>query len=190
MIRKYNGYKPQKIGTGREILPAGGYVAEIVDAHVERTEWGERLILSFDIVEGEYLGFFAKDYASAQGEMKKWRGVYRASIPQDDGTERDGWSKRTFDNLAASFEESNPGYVWNWDEATLKGKRVGVLFRNKEWEIDGRTGWTTECSALTDVNSIREGNYKVPKDKPLSGQSTASQSYTAAPPHDDDDFPF
>ena len=43
----------------------------------------------------------------------------------------------------------------------------GVLFRNKEWEMNGRTGWTTEACSAIDAQSVRDGKLKMPKDKPL-----------------------
>ena len=185
-MRAYNDVKaePQK---GREILPAGGYVAKVQAAMVENTDYGERLVVYFEICEGDYRGFFQKDFDAQTQEDKKWRGVYRMYLPKEDGSEKDGWSKKTLGGVIWSFEQSNPGYHWDWNEAGLKDKLVGVLFRNKEWEFNGNTGWTTECCFLTDVDSIRQETFRTPKDKPLkrdSGQNNwAAQS-------DDSDLPW
>lgn len=174
-MRPFNGYKPQKQGGAREILPAGGYVAKILNAEEKRYTWGDMLLISFDIAEGEHTGFFSKDYQENSNEDKKWRGTYRLPIPKDDGSERDGWTKNTFGGAMWAIEESNSGYAWNWDEKTLKGKTVGVLFRNKEWEMNGNTGWTTECCKLESADDIRNGKFRMPKDKPLKNkQSNAS----------------
>lgn len=174
-MRPFNGYKPQKQGGAREILPAGGYVAKILNAEEKRYTWGDVLLISFDIAEGEHTGFFSKDYQENSNEDKKWRGTYRLPIPKDDGSERDGWTKNTFGGAMWAIEESNSGYAWNWDEKTLKGKTVGVLFRNKEWEMNGNTGWTTECCKLESADDIRNGKFRMPKDKPLKNkQSNAS----------------
>ena len=131
-------------------------------------------MLSFDIAEGQYKDFFTNDYRGQQGEDKRWRGTYRLTIPTDDGSERDGWNKRTFNNFIWCVEDANPGYQWDWNEAGLKGKTIGILFRNEEWEFNGNTGWSTKACAVTAVGDIRDGKLKMPKDKPLKNKSPAS----------------
>ena len=190
-MKQFSGYEAKKAAV-RENLPIGGYVAKILAAEEITYSWGSILLLSFDIAEGQYKDFFANDYRNQGREDKKWRGTYRLRIPNDDGSEQDSWSKRSFNNAMYCIEDGNPGYHWNWDETTLKGKTVGVLFRNKEWEKDGKTGWFTECCALACVGDIQDGNFKMPKDKPLKA-STASNSgtfYEAGGSISDNDLPF
>lgn len=175
-MRAFKGYEAKKQGSAREILPAGGYVAKILNAEEKRYDWGDVLLISFDISEGEHSGFFNKDYQENTNEDKKWRGTYRLNIPKDDGSERDGWTKNTFGGAMWAVEESNQGYTWNWDEKSLKGKTVGVLFRNKEWEMNENTGWTTECCKLESADDIRNGKFRMPKDKPLKNKSTNNSS--------------
>jgi hypothetical protein len=45
---------------------------------------------------------------------------------------------------------------------------VGVLFREREWEWDGKSGVTTECCTFSTVDDIRNGNFKMPKPKLLN----------------------
>ena len=165
-MKAFNGFEAKK-SASREVIPAGGYVAKILNAEEVNYSWGSVLLISFDIAEGKYKEFFAHDYKGQEREDKKWRGTLRLNIPKDDGSEKDGWTKRTFGNSIWAINESNPGYSWDWNEAGLKGKAVGVLFRNREWEMNGNTGWTTECCALASVEDIRNGNFKMPKDKAL-----------------------
>ena len=56
---------------------------------------------------------------------------------------------------------------------------VGVLFRNFEWEMNGNSGWSTECCTFVSVEDVRTGNFKQPKDKPLKNKA-ASQTATAS----------
>lgn len=168
-MRPFNGYKAER-KSAREILPAGGYIAKIMDAKEIEYTWGSVLEISFDICEGEYRDFFATDYRSNTSEDKKWRGTYRLTVPKDDGSEKDGWTKNTFNGAMWAIEESNPGYRWAWDEKSLKGKTVGVLYRNREWEMNGNTGWTTEAAVLDTVDNVRNGKFKLPKDKPLANK--------------------
>ena len=191
MIKSYNGFKPGRT-TARETLPAGGYVAKIMDATVINYDWGDVLKVNFDIAEGEYKGFFATDYRNNTNDDKKWRGTYRINIPNESNQYFDS-QRKSFNNFIACLEETNNGFHWAWDETALKGKGIGVLFRNKEWEYNGSTGWTTECCAVTTAKDIREGNFKLPKDKPLKAKETASatsfsNAFTAV--DDDADLPF
>ena len=191
MIKSYNGFKPERT-TARETLPAGGYVAKIMDATVINYDWGDVLKVDFDIAEGEYKGFFATDYRNNTNDDKKWRGTYRINIPNESNQYFDS-QRKSFNNLIACLEETNSGFHWAWDESALKGKGIGVLFRNKEWEYNGSTGWTTECCTVTTAKDIREGNFKMPKDKPLKAKAANSGAYseTAFVPVDDDsDLPF
>ncbi|VYS75622.1 Uncharacterised protein [uncultured Anaerotruncus sp.] len=189
-MKPFNGYKAEKAAP-REHLPAGGYVAEIKDAKEVEYSWGRVLVVSFDIAEGEKKGFFAADYRSQQQEDKKWRGTYRLTVPKDDGSENDGRSKRTFGGAMWAIENSNQGYHWDWNEAGLKGKLVGVLYREKEWEMNGNTGWFTECCAFTDAASIRAGSFQTPKPKPLAQKAApAAPANDYLPIPDDGDLPF
>ena len=191
MIKSYNGFKPERTTT-RETLPAGGYVAKIMDATVISYDWGDVLKVDFDIAEGEYKGFFATDYRNNTNDDKKWRGTYRINIPNESNQYFDS-QRKSFNNLIACLEETNSGFHFDWDESKLKGKGIGVLFRNKEWEYNGSTGWTTECCTVTTAKDIREGNFKMPKDKPLKAKAANTDAYSEtvfAPVDDDADLPF
>lgn len=172
-MKQFSGYKAEK-STSKERLPIGGYVVQILNAEVKDYDWGSVLLFHFDIAEGDYAGFFKADYDSQNREDKKWRGTFRLNIPKDDGSERDEWSKRSFGNAMYCIENGNPDYHWNWDETTLKGKMAGMLFRSEEWEYEGNTGWSTRACAFACVNDIRNGNFKMPKDKPLKNKTTTA----------------
>lgn len=182
-------FEAKKTSSGREILPAGGYVCEIKSAKEETLSWGSRLVIAFDVCEGEYAGFYKRDFDNNTNENKKWRGVYRVSIPKDDGSEQDGWTKRTFGNFIWAIQESNSGYAWNWDEKTLKGKKLGIIIREEEWEIDGRTGWTTKAAGSISVDDCRSGKFRMLKPKPLKNRPVSEVS---APDtvEDESDLPF
>ena len=175
-MKAFNGLEIKKSVGANEPLPAGGYVAKILNAKVEEYSWGEKLVISFDIAEGEYKDFFRKQYNENTREDKKWKGNFRLTIPQESNQYFDS-QKRTFGNAIWAIEESNPGYHWDWNESALKGKMVGVLFRNREWEMDdGRSGWSTECCTFVSVEDVRTGNFKQPKDKPLKRKESYSSN--------------
>ena len=193
MINKYNGFSAQKAASA-ERLPAGGYVCTILDAKIESYDFGQKLALSFDILEGPYAGFYSQQYKASTYDNKKWKGVIRFPIPQEGSQYFEG-EKRRFENLIACLEESNDGYHFDWNEAGIKKLRVGILFRNKEYDYEGKHGWFTEPFSVTDVETIRAEKFKVPADKPLA--STQADMTPApflndngAPPPTDADLPF
>ena len=157
-------YKKAQPYTQQERLPIGGYVLKVLDVEYKENDWGDQLVLSYDIEEGEQKGFYRKNYKSQTGEDKKWKGTTRIAVPKDDGTEEDEWKMRSFKTMVEAFEDSNDGYHWDWNEATLKGKLIGGVFNNKEWEMNGRSGFFTNCHHLTSSENIRKVNFKVPDD--------------------------
>lgn len=172
-MKKYSDVKFERTSVGRETLPAGGYVCSILSARVEENDWGSTLIIAHDVCEGEFSGIFKRDYDNNDREDKKWRGTFRLRLPKDDGSEQDAWKKRSLGNTIWALEQSNPGFSWDWDEKKLKGKKIGLLYRNKEWEMNGRTGWTTEAISAESIDNIREGKFSIPKDKALPVKNTA-----------------
>ena len=190
-MKEFKGFKAERSG-GRDILPAGGYVAKIIGARIDNFDSYSKLVIAFDVDEGKFAGFFKKDFDNNTREDKKWRGTLRLTVPVDDGSEKDEWSKKAFGRAMWAVEKSNPGYHWDWDEGKLKGKTVGVLFRNREWDMNGNTGWTTECCAFDSAQRIRDNEFKMPKDKPLPTKS-ASANYGGFTPiiaEESDELPF
>ncbi len=162
-------YKKAQAYTQQERLPIGGYVLKILNVEYKENDWGDQLILSYDVAEGDHKDFYKKNYKNQNTEDKKWKGTTRIAVPNDDGTEQDEWKMRSFKSMVEAFEDSNQGYHWAWDENTLKDKLVGGVFNDKEWEMNGRTGFFTNCHHLTSAENIRKGNYKVPDATLLKG---------------------
>lgn len=176
MINQYKGMKAEKTVSSTP-LPAGGYVAEIRQARVEEHDWGSVVVIAFDIIEGEHKGFFQKQYDSNPNEDKKWKGTYRLTVP-DESSQYFQSNQKTFNNFIYALEDSNSGYHYDCDERKFKGKKLGVIYRDKEWEMNGNKGWTTECGTVTDITAIREGSFKQLKPKPLKNSKSQSAPAT------------
>lgn len=191
-MKKFEGYEKAKVMTDRERLPIGGYIVKILDAEELTYDWGRVLAISLDIEEGEYKGYYQQDYELQNQEDKKWKGVYRLNIPKGDGSEMDEWTANTFKTAIAAIEDSNNGFHWDWDEKKLTGKVVGALFRNKEYEFDGRNGFYTECCAFRPTEIIKNGKFKTPKDKLLKKTEDTISGFTPVSPEtsSDDDLPW
>lgn len=198
-MKRLDGYEKAKAYVDSERLPAGGYVLQILDVKYKTYDWGDVILLSFDIHEGEQKGFYAANYKAQTQEDKKWKGAYRLNVPKDDGSEKDTWTMRRFKTVITNFEESNHGYHWNWDEQTLKGKLIGGLFNNKEYEINGNRGFYTNCHSLLPVEKIRSGKFNIPEDTLLKERNNSTDSAASAinsdefmniPDGIDDEIPF
>ena len=166
------GYKNAQATSFNELpkLEPGGYVLKILDVKVEENQWGTKIALMFDIAEGKEKDFFRKLYNATPDEWdnKKWKGSYRLKIPVNEGDEKKfNKSLGFFKSQIEAFEKSNPGLKINceaeWNEQDLKGKVVGALFNEKEWEMNGKTGFFTNCCKLIPADDIRSGNFKIPK---------------------------
>ena len=182
-MRPFNNYETTQTISARAQLPVGAYICRILKAEEKvynsfKGEW-HKLEVSFDISEGEHKDFYANDYRSQSGEDKKWKGVLRMNIPSDDGSDADNWAKRSFKTNILAIEDSNNGYHWDWNEAQLKGKTVGIVFRSEEWEYNGKRGWRTAPFKMVPAADVKSGNIKIPDPKPLNGKA-ASQASTAA----------
>lgn len=171
------------------ILPKGGYVMKILGVEVKTNRVGQYLQLSCDVAEGEYKDFFANDYRNQSGDNKKWHCNAFVNVPNDDGSQRDGWTKRSFQTFIDALEDSNEMYRFDWDETKLKGLIVGGLFVIREYRgNDGVIRESTTLKSFTSADKIRSGKYRLPKDQLLK-EDTASApgGFT---PVSDDDLPF
>ena len=197
MIKGFNDFDKVQGYQDRQQLPVGGYVMKIMGAEVKENRVGQYVQVSMDVAEGQYKDFFANDYRSQDGSQrgKVWHCNYLLNVPVDDGSERDGWTKRRFKTFTEALESSNEGYHFDWDEKKFKGLLIGGLFNLREWENDGRRGISTNFAQVCSVEKIRTGKFKLPKDQLLSGTSSANTATSGDAPGGftvvhDDDLPF
>lgn len=187
MIKKFNDYDNIQVNNSnfKSIVP-GGYICKVVSARVEDFSSCSILKVAFDIVEGEFAQYYTQrfNYAKSQNPNAKWGGVFDVFIPKDDGSEKDGYTKQAFKRFTTSIERSNQGYVWNWDENTLKGKLFGGVFGREQFKAsDGSLKFTTKCRFANSVDTIRKGEFKIPQDK-LVKDNVYDKVFDTMPPYD------
>ena len=56
---------------------------------------------------------------------------------------------------------------------------MGCIFRNEEWQMDGRSGWKAQPFKFIDAAKIRSGDFKIPDDKAKNGGSTAAPAVSS-----------
>ena len=181
---------PAYTGEG-ERLPPGGYECRIIGARIETDHNGEKLALQLEIDAGEYKGFARRMYdRRANGGFSgtnKW-----PLIATQFTLTREGDTNPYFKGLITAIEASNPGYKWDWNEAGLRGKAIGYLFREEEFigMQDGAVRTTVRPFQARSVESVRAYT-GVPPKKELQQKPGAPASTTAGfTPVADDELPF
>lgn len=182
-MKKFGGFDEAKKAAAirpGEKLPAGAYVCKILGVKYEEGAEGrsDMIVMQFDISEGEYEGFFKKQYDADDRDDKKYKGQTRIYVPTDDGSEKDGWTKRSFAGWINALEQSNNGYVWDWNEKKWKGKTLGIVFGETGALIEGRSVVFTEARFGVSADEVREGKAPAAKFKARSGfdPNTVGQS--------------
>lgn len=169
------GYEEAQVRQNRPHLNVGGYVCKIVKVILKMTRTNLPMLeLYFDIAEGDNKGFFQNDY-NLQTDDKKWRGVYRMFLPNPEDYEKnkDRYNANVgrYKTLITCIEKSNKGFTYNFQEASLVNKLVGVIFGLEEWEYMGKQGYSVKPRFIRSVDTIRSGDFKVPKPKNLKNSS-------------------
>lgn len=185
--KNYDSAKPMTQG-GNRLVP-GGYICEIKAADYVQASGltGARIIIHYDIAEGDYKDYWANQYKNNTAEDKKWKGNYTLWLPDDSDDEKEQRANRMLKTFVEAVEESNAGYHWDWDEAKLKGKKLGLIIRNKFWSFNGKTGFAPEVNFCVTVDKIKASDFTVPDDyipNNLMGEYEASKGTPTEAPTD------
>lgn len=188
-MKRFNGYDDAKKAaqyTGGQRLPIGAYVCKILGVKYENGQNGnsDQIVLQFDIEEGEYKGFFKSQYDANTSEDKKYKGMVRIYVPNDDGSKEDGWTKNSFARWTDAFEKSNEGYSWDWDEKKWKGKMIGISFGETGTVIDGKEIVYTEARSAESVENVRAGKFYQQKFKAKNGYTGKGSANSSASSND------
>lgn len=184
----------QNAGSGR--LPKGAYVCKILGVKYEQGKGGTNdfIKLQFDITEGEYAGFFKKQYETSTQENKKFKGQTTIWVPSDDGSDRDGYTKLNLAKWTNALEESNAGYKWDWDEKKWKDKAIGIVFGETGTRIEGKDIVYTDARYPVSVEKVRSGKAGEAKFKAKNGygESTdaGSMDFVNVPEGTNEELPF
>ena len=187
-MRKVAGYDQAVAFDGNfERMAPGGHVCQILNAVVQQNDRGDdMLVLLMDVREGSsYDDFYRREFdrKKSSNPNARWPCQYRQFTVTKDGS-----ASSYFKGLIQAIEKSNPGYQWNWDEMTLRGKYVGMIFREEEFESSyGDIRTTVRPFAARSVETIRNG-VEIPEKKPLTSRPTSAKPGFVEV--NDDDLPF
>lgn len=134
-------------------LPAGGYIVKIQAAKDMPDK--EYLRVTFDVVEGEFKGFYANTDADHE-----YMHQFFASYKETAQGMFKGFLKNVDTSNGTNFEEQAKTGL---DERQLAGKIVGIILGYEEY-LNNRGEIATSARINTrSVDKIREGKFNVPE---------------------------
>lgn len=160
-------------------LPAGPQPCKIIEV-IDVPE-KEYLDVYFDIVDGEYKGYF--------GTLQTNTGKNYGRIARSYKTN----AMPFFKAFITAIEKSNNGYKWNWDEKTLNGKFCVVNFRDEEYVVDGQLKVMAKAEEIRSIEAWKKGEVKILPMKKYEGPLPTESGTVAAPSPveiPDDELPF
>ena len=179
-MKAFEGFKSEasnKFGP----LPAGPYVAKIINVKIDGDEPDQQLVLRLDVSEGPYEGYFVKRYNKDSGNQNakypaRYKGDFKIRIPNEANKKAmyPDSDKSRFNDAIFRIEQSNPGYHWDWNELGLKGLTVGINMQ--EGEYNGAP--YTRIGRLEIAQDVRDGKVKTmpPRDARNNQQPVDEQS--------------
>lgn len=181
-MEKPNGWDDAKAATGGDFEKpaAGGYVLGIVRIEEKPSDSGNKMItLYLDIAQGEW-----KNYHRELGE-KLGKDCYLRYYQLTEAEK----SIPFFKGMITSVEKSNPGYKWNWEPQTLRGKLVGANLREEEYtNKDGERRLGLKIAYLCSLESVPGLKVLPPKLLSASANTNAQSQSDIMPPQGD--LPF
>lgn len=182
--------------TESERLKLGGRMCIIKNVKNYNHNGIDKVSLELDIDEEENKDFYQKKYDERNENAKFWDDGATISFVSEPTEDRD---KSYIKGLIKAIESYNDGYTWNWDETTLKNKKIGVNFSLKEYQgSDGEIYTKPQVNKFTNSKENFRPDY-IPKVRLVDGsyidyeayrnRSTSSSS-TAHVEINDNDLPF
>lgn len=153
-------------------LKEGAYICKILNAeeYTSETTGNKSLKVYVDIDEGEFKDYFKKIYNNNSNQDKKWdnNAIKYLGLGEN--------SQPFFKGFITIVENSNKNYVWNWDEETLKGKKVVGVFQPEEYEKqDGTVAVKVKLNSFRSIDKLN--TIKVTKIKLLDGSFMEYEDY-------------
>ena len=132
-------------------LPIGAYECKIVNAVENHNEQSGKTTLKVmvDIASGEYKDYFKKRYDSNTAIDRRWDNNATKFLAFE------GENTSFFKGFITTVENSNVGYKWNWEESTLRDKKLVGVFQYEEYEKqDGTRGIKVRLTKFRSLDKL------------------------------------
>ena len=134
-------------------LPIGAYECKIINAVENHNEESGKTTLKVmvDIASGEYKDYFKKRYDSNTAIDRKWDNNATKYLAFE------GENTSFFKGFITTVENSNVGYKWNWDETTLRDKKIVGVFQYEQYKKqDGTKGIKVRLNKFRSLDKLKE----------------------------------
>ena len=183
-MKKIDLTNVQEASDGARRHPAGPYICKITS--VEDLEEKEYLKVGYDIIQGEYAGYYSK--GREEHPDWDWFGYYTKSYKPS--------ALPMFKRFCSAVSKSNGKYVFdggssNSDEKTLVGKKIGLTFREEEY-YSNSGDLKTKLIIYSEFPVDKLSEQKVPSIKKLKEEApkAAADDGFLNIPDNIDDIPF
>lgn len=186
-MKKLEGFDQLDENGKIKSVPVGSYIVKITDV-IDNPE-KECLEIYHEIIEGEYANHYT-NLKNTLGGTDKSRSFksYKNS------------AQRFFKGFIVAIQKSNPGFIWDWDEKKLIGKKVVAVYGEEEYVGKNDDG-TKECRTMCRVQewhsleALKEGKIQIPPKKLLNDAQKLEieqnkQMMEAKPEDTDPELPF
>lgn len=178
--RGYDQAPVKMVAGGSPVVP-GAYILGIIRAECKQSREGnEMLELSLDIASGDCKGHYRQLSETLNRDcLLKHRRVtsIERALPY-------------FKGDLKAIEESNNGYKFNFDERTLRGKFVGAMLSEEEYENrSGEIKTKLSIAFLCSIQRVQSGTLRIPRKKEINFSTPHPADQTPAT-IEDDDLPF
>lgn len=142
------------------------------------------LEIHFDFCQGEYKNYVANLKENTGADKWPNIGIYRASYKET--------ATKFFKAFITAVQKSNNGYVWNWNEQTLKGKYfVANMGEEEYYDQNDELKVTVKIREPRSIEAWQKGEIKIPELKKVKPKPTGSDPFAnlfdeGAKPSDDD----
>lgn len=183
MVKKLNWQNIQSSSDGGfEALPAGPYVAKIVD--MVDNEQREYVEVVFDIAEGPKAGYYSDDWGKQHPYAHHFFMSYKDTAL--------GMLKGRLE----AIQKSNPGFdpFAAWDAGRLdmfNNRIVGINLQEEEYETrSGDIRTRLNVCQVVEAQMVRDGKVKTRDKKTLNGRSGGGSKSSAKADVYDGDIPW
>ena len=163
-------------------LPAGGYVAKIINmVDKEQKEYVE---LIYDIAEGKHAGYYSDDFGQKHPYTHHLFMSYKQTAL--------GMLKGRLE----AIQKSNPGFdpFAAWDAGRLdmfNNRLIGINLQEEEYlNRDNEVRTRLNVCQVVNAQDVRDGKVKVRPKKELQGKAPVQSQSSAADVADDFEIPF
>ena len=134
-------------------LPIGAYECKIINAVENHNEQSGKTTLKVmvDIASGEYKDYFKKKYDNNTAIDRKWDNNATKFLAFE------GENTSFFKGFITIVENSNVGYKWNWEESTLRDKKLVGVFQYEQYEKqDGTKGIKVRLTKFRSLDKLKD----------------------------------